>query len=312
MNNLKLLALGLSLMQIGATSAELVRGNDIVAPQVIYGTDSRVESRLYKDQRFVELRKAVAIRVQDYRLQSRETKPEITDFSKILLGEYSQDMCLSEKFRNQYTLGNCTGFIVGEKTLVTAGHCMFSDADCESYKWVFNFEDTTEEIKSNDVYSCKRILEQEFEYSDKQIRDFAVIELDRPVKGVKPLKFRKFGRPLLGTDLVVIGHPMGLPMKTADGAQVAFLNDKERENPMLSLKLRKNYLESNLDVYGGNSGSPVFNKRTGKVEGILIQGHDDFEWDMDNECERSTQLKDGLLNSYEKIMRINKIQSLKN
>lgn len=307
----KCLALGISLLHAGNSMADLVRNLDVTSPQVIYGSDSRQESRLYSDPRFVEKRKAIAIRVQDFRLQTRDTLPSITDFSKILLGDYAPDMCMDERFRNQYTLGNCTGFIVGEKTLVTAGHCMFSDTDCETYKWVFNFDDTTEEIKTDDVYSCKRILEQEFEYSDKKISDFAVIELDRPVKGAKPLKFRKFGRPILGTDLVVIGHPMGLPMKTVDGGQVASLNEKEREQPWLSLKLRRNYLESNLDVYGGNSGSPVFNKRTGKVEGILIQGYDDFQWDSENECDRSTHLKDSLFNSYEKIMRINKIQSLK-
>lgn len=310
MKNLKSWALITLLLPNAYAHADLVRANDLVAPQVIYGTDSRTESRLYPDAKFRELKKAVAIRVQDFRLNQRESNPEITDFSKILLGDYAPDMCTSERFRNQYTLGNCTGFIVGEKTLVTAGHCMFSDTDCETYKWVFNFDDNTEEFKTSDIYSCKRILDQEFEYSDKQVRDFAVIELDRPVKGVKPLKFRKFGRPLLGTDLVVIGHPMGLPMKTADGAEVASLNEKEREQPWLSLKLRKNYLEANLDTYGGNSGSPVFNKRTGKVEGILIQGYDDFEWNMDKECESSIQLKDGLFNSYEKIMRINKIPSL--
>lgn len=313
MNGLKIkwLLLAFGLIQTPSAFSDLVRAKDLVIPEVIYGIDSRTESRLYSDPKFVELRKAVAIRVQDFRLNQRESNPEITDFSKILLGELAPDMCTSERFRNQYSLGNCTGFIVGEKTLVTAGHCMFSDADCESYKWVFNFEDTTEELNSSNVYSCKKIIEQEFEYSDKQIRDFAVIELDRPVKGVKPLKFRKFGRPLIGTDLVVIGHPMGLPMKTADQAQVGFLNDKEQEQPWLSLKLRRNYLEANLDTYGGNSGSPVFNKRTGKVEGILIQGFDDFEWNMDKECESSIQLKDGIFHSYEKIMRINKIPSLK-
>ncbi len=305
------LLMGFNLLAASLVQAKNINANDLNVPDVIYGIDSRKESRLYSDKKFVELRRAIAIRVQDYRLSTRESNPEITDFSKILLSDMAPDMCTSERFRNQYSLGNCTGFIVGEKTLVTAGHCMFSDADCESYKWVFNFEDTSEEIKTSDIYSCKKILEQEFEYSDKKIRDFAVIELDRPVKGVTPLKFRKFGRPLIGTELVVIGHPMGLPMKTADGAKVAFLNDKEKENPWLSIKLRSNYIEANLDTYGGNSGSPVFNKNTGKVEGILIQGYDDFEWNMNNECESSINLKDGLSNSYEKVMRINKIKSLK-
>jgi hypothetical protein len=33
---------------------------------------------------------------------------------------------------------------------------------------------------------------------------------------------------------------------------------------------------ANLDTYGGNSGSAVFNEKTGEVEGILVRGETDF------------------------------------
>ena len=33
---------------------------------------------------------------------------------------------------------------------------------------------------------------------------------------------------------------------------------------------------ANLDTYGGNSGSPVFNAQNNKVEGILVRGETDF------------------------------------
>ena len=33
---------------------------------------------------------------------------------------------------------------------------------------------------------------------------------------------------------------------------------------------------ANLDTYGGNSGSPVFNSETHEVEGILVRGDTDF------------------------------------
>ena len=303
--------LGLTLTSISPIMADLIRANDIVSPKVIYDKDSRTESRLYPDEKFRELRKAVAIRVQDYRLEQRNDGSGLIDFTKITLEEMAPDMCGTERYKQQYSLGNCTGFIVDEKTLVTAGHCMFSEVDCESYKWAFGFEDNTEVLKEENVYSCKKIISQSFEYNESKVSDYAVIELDRPVKGIKPLKMRKYGRPLIGTSLVVIGHPLGLPLKTADGARVSSLNEKERENILGSLKLRKNYLEANLDTYGGNSGSPVFNKRTGKVEGILIQGYEDFEWDEKEQCEKSINLKGGLFNSYEKIMRINKIPALK-
>ena len=33
---------------------------------------------------------------------------------------------------------------------------------------------------------------------------------------------------------------------------------------------------ANLDAYGGNSGSPVFNSDTHEVEGVLVRGDTDF------------------------------------
>ena len=81
--------------------------------------------------------------------------------------------------------------------------------------------------------------------------DYAVIELDRAVINRKPLPLRKKGFPLLGTELVVVGHPMGLPLKTADGGRVAFTNEEESETIKTlwsSLKLHKNYFLSSLQV----------------------------------------------------------------
>ena len=39
---------------------------------------------------------------------------------------------------------------------------------------------------------------------------------------------------------------------------------------------KSGYFVANLDTYGGNSGSAVFNTDTGLVEGILVRGENDF------------------------------------
>jgi hypothetical protein len=147
---------------------------------------------------------------------------------------------------------------------------------------------------------------QKYEYSDKVVMDYAIIELDRDTNR-EALKMRKFGRPFLGTQLVIVGHPLGLPMKAADMATVKLPNEQEMQELFKTIKLRKNYFTANLDSYGGNSGSPVFNKKTGKVEGILIQGADDFKFNMDKECLESNKLSNSHKNTYEKVLRINKI-----
>jgi hypothetical protein len=60
-----------------------------------------------------------------------------------------------------------------------------------------------------------------------------------------------------------MGLPSGLPLKLAGGASVS------NNQPAA-------FVVANLDTYGDNSGSPVFNAATQEVEGILVRGENDF------------------------------------
>ena len=85
----------------------------------------------------------------------------------------------------------------------------------------------------------------------------------RPAIGHRPGREQAV-EPQIGDPLVVIGHPAGLPLKVADGANVR------------SIGLSGQHFVANLDTYGGNSGSAVLNGVTGDVEGILVRGEMDF------------------------------------
>lgn len=277
---------------------------------LIYGDDDRVEIENYNDSDFIEKSQSIAIRVSKKRLSVDRSDPEKTLFSLITLERAMPQLCKDEKFINQFSLGSCSGFLAGPKTLVTAGHCMVNEKECENNRWVFGFKDGMNELATKQVYSCQKIISQKYIYSDQEVSDYAVIELDRAVEGYVPLKRRKLGRVSLNTPLVVIGHPLGLPMKATDGGVVSRMNDIERETKIKSWWLKNNYFTANLDSYGGNSGSPVFNTNTGKVEGILIQGADDFVYNQEKDCMQSRKLKDHYLQTYEKVMRINRIPGL--
>src|SRR3712207_7230060 len=54
----------------------------------------------------------------------------------------------------------------------------------------------------------------------------------------------------------------GLPTKIADGARVVRAN--------------ASFFEADLDTFGGNSGSPVFDARTNTVLGLLVRGATDY------------------------------------
>ncbi|MES2525529.1 MAG: serine protease [Bdellovibrionota bacterium] len=230
------------------------------AIDVIYGEDNRKDVYESKDSAMVELSKSTAAMIPNAKLTSANGETTIT-------GETleSRGICAEERFASQMTAANCSGFLVSENVLVTAGHCIKTEADCAGYKWVFDYKMDADKqdsmkVSAKSVYSCTRIIARSLDQMTKD--DYAVIQLDRKVSDRRPLSFRRSGNLSVGDSVVVIGHPSGLPTKIADGAQVRSRSSK--------------YFIANLDTYGGNSGSAVFNHKTGEVEGILVRGENDY------------------------------------
>lgn len=279
-------------------------------PKAIYGNDDRVEVEDYADQEYIDKARSVALLVSAKLLTTNREDSTLLDFPKITLDQRVPLICPTEKFTSQISLGECSGFLIAPNKIVTAGHCMQNASACDKKKWVFDYKQGSASIAKNNVYSCKRIITQKYSYDEDEVNDYAVVELDRNVTNRAPLVRRKLGRVLINTPLVVIGHPMGLPMKITDGGKVSRMNQSELDRKWHSLFLRENYFMANLDAYAGNSGSPVFNKKTGKVEGILIQGAEDFVFNEETQCLESLRLSDSHLESFEKVMRITKIPGI--
>lgn len=237
--------------------------------EVIYGDDDRMD--LF-DQRLPDtwrdLARSTAILIKTEKL---EVDPGRADYIKVTSETFgdAMNLCPNEPFREQPTPGYCSGFLVGPDILVTAGHCVSSMSRCQETSFVFDYgyrDPLTDlgTVPAANVYSCSEVIVQEVDRETQS--DFAVIRLDRVVEGRAALGFRKNDSISTGTELVVIGHPTGLPTKVAGGATV------RRTNPT------QPYFVANLDTYGGNSGSAVFNAKTGEVEGILVRGENDFRY----------------------------------
>ncbi len=262
--------------------------------KVIYGTDDRKDIYELKNNLFKSLAQATAgmIPVDQVIPQGNEFK---------IIGTRLQDegICSDAKFAKQITAANCSGFLVGEDLLVTAGHCIEELSDCSRYHWVFNYAmDTAQKqdfiVKKDDVYACTEIIERALDRTTMD--DYALVRLDRKVIGHTPLKTRTSGKIANNTQLVVIGHPTGLPTKVADGAAV-----RVNSNDF--------FFQSNLDTFGGNSGSAVFDSKTGLVEGILVRGERDYVPDSSKNCSRPKVCKNNACRG-EDVTRITNIKAL--
>jgi V8-like Glu-specific endopeptidase len=253
------------------TSLSLTALSSTKRLDVIYGEDNRKDVFESQDSALVELSKSTAAMIPSENLKT--IKGDIQIQSQTL---EDRGICAKERFSKQIAAASCSGFLVAPNILVTAGHCIKAEEDCKGYKWVFDYKvDYTDQgainVPKSSVYSCKRIISQTLDQSTRD--DFAVIELNRKVTDRRPLSFRRKGKIEVGTQLAVIGHPTGIATKISDGASVRSLQTK--------------FFVTNLDTYGGNSGSAVFNIKTGEVEGILVRGENDYVYDSSQGCQVS-------------------------
>ena len=237
----------------------------VAGTRVIYGEDNRLD--LYETQNplHVLLAQSTAGMVSNRVL--KRTSADLYKITRRITLEEGMNLCPSEKFSQQPVLANCSGFLVGDDILVSAGHCFKGPAEgsCQTHSWVFGLhmesddEINLDNISEDNVYRCKKVIKAEFNINE----DYAVIQLDRKVVNRKPLKFRTQGKVSRSSELVVIGHPTMMPLKVSAGGNVI-----GNSNPF--------QFTTNLDTFQGNSGSAVFDANTGLLEGILVSGKTDY------------------------------------
>lgn len=243
--------------------------------KVIYGKDDRLDVIEVQNSMYLDLAKSTAAMIPNSSLV--ELNSEQISLGGMVLSDTG--VCEEERFSKQPVVANCSGFLVRKDVIVTAGHCVKNQFDCDNSSWVFDYKvDYADQsdvvVDKRQVYKCKEVISQTLDETTQN--DYSVIRLTEAVEDRKPLKLREKGTPNVGDSLVVIGHPSGLPSKISGGAQVRSVNDV--------------YMVTNLDTYGGNSGSAVFNAVTGEVEGILVRGANDYIWNSAKGCRVSNIL----------------------
>ncbi len=244
-----------------------------ISPKVIYGVDNRRE--IYEAPGvFKQLAKSTVTLVRSDQI----VEGAKANHFKLIGPSFwaKEDLCEDEPYREQKMVAHCSGFLVAPDIVATAGHCIRDTQHCQTLAYVFDVEMKDQnfdyQIPKDNFYSCKELIAKVEDSSSKI--DYALVRLNKKVTGRSPLKYRKTGKPSQGAEMAVIGHPYGIPKKFTDNGFII-----HNDNP--------SYFTADLDTYSYNSGSPVFNVNTREVEGILVRGEVDFEFNEAEKCNRS-------------------------
>lgn len=287
--------------QAGSNNAVVSGLKDTVTAKVIYGDDDRLDEYEVQDANILAVGDSTVaiISISDlvdnndgtFSLPTETYAEWYLAVDPIWTGN---PLCSDEPFRDQPNPAWCSGFLVAPDIIATAGHCA-CPGYCADTAVVFGFvmvdaNTPVVTIDESEIYYCSEVITSQTGYAD-----WALIRLDREVTGHSPLRVRTQGTVGDGEELLVIGHPVGLPRKYAGGATV-------RDNTTSA------YFKANLDTYAGNSGSAVLNANTLHVEGIVVRGNPDFV--PDGGCDRSNVCPDEGCPDWEDVTRATEFAAL--
>ena len=243
------------------------------AQKLVYGLDDRKDYHELDEQQKKECDSVVSLWESSDIIDNGngESRLQTSNFGDSL------NLCENEKFREQPIGAFCSGFLVGPDLIATAGHCVKNAEDLTTTRFVFGYRMENENqakttISNSEIYKGKEIVGRKQDPGNGS--DWCIVRLDQPVKNHNHFQnIRKSGKIPDTARVHVIGHPVGLPLKYAAGAQV-----RDNQSDL--------YIVCNLDTYGGNSGSPVINDDDPhEIEGILVRGDTDFN--QVGNCQRS-------------------------
>lgn len=239
----------------------------LIQQTAVYGIDDRKEIFNITDSTLRRSADAVVSLFHERNIIPLEDGENSKIYKTVYGTEYG--LCPREPFLTQPCSAFCSGVLVARDIIATAGHCVDTPSKgtppATSIRFVFGY-------RMRDPYNAQLIISNGEIYSGKEIvakvytttgADWALVRLDREVVGHQPRPIRRSSKIPDEQGVYIIGHPCGLPAKFANNATVRSNSDPD-------------FFVANLDSYGGNSGSPVFNRMTHEVEGLLVRGERDF------------------------------------
>lgn len=251
---------------VGSTPMCLVSGATLSA--VVYGTDDRQDVYRHPDETLRGLAYDSIVAVISPRSLDL-SDPWDVRVTAPAIGE-ELNLCEDQRFYDQPKAAQCSGTLIDDDLVLTAGHCIKSERQCRSLRFVFNYRYESEgrfpDLWEEDVFSCRRVVVRKQSRDAAFQEDYAIIQLDRPATPrFRPAPLRPRDQAMRASErLSIVGFGSGVPAKIDDGARVV----EPREG-------RGDYYLASTDSFAGNSGSGVFDASY-QLAGTLVRGATDY------------------------------------
>ncbi len=249
---------------------------------VVYGEDDRLEVYRYNGDTFARASQSLVALVPPGLIAS------LPEGGLVPSPEPAMDvlqLCEDEPFVTQPAVAACSGVLIDDDLVLTAGHCFREGESCDVYAYVFDYHYSrpgqSPDLIDLDVYGCKKLIVRERKQrASGVLHDFAVVQLDRKVDlRRRPVPIRT-EQVESGEGLTVMGSPQGLPAKIDTGGAA-----KPSPPP------KYGYFFADTDTFGGSSGSPAYDDGR-ELIGILIRGNQDYVEDPESYCLRAKRLSE--------------------
>jgi V8-like Glu-specific endopeptidase len=250
---------------------------------VVYGTDDRQDVYAHPDATLRSRAQQATVALV-FSTDMDATNPNNITFPVLSLQEW-EGLCPSERFLSDPSAAFCSGTLIDDDLVLTAGHCITNTANdpetpsCANTRFVFKYYNTApstlETITSADVFNCKQVVVRQTGLVGNRELDYAIVRLDRSAAPrFTPAPVRA-GNNAMAVDaqVAVIGSGSGIPFKIDAGGKV-------RDARASTL----DWFEASTDTFSGNSGSGVYELGGHTVAGILVTGDTDYVPHATEDC----------------------------
>ncbi|HWU86235.1 MAG TPA: serine protease [Kofleriaceae bacterium] len=241
---------------------------EVEAP-VVYGTDNRTDVYAHADATLRARAQQATVALMSPSSINTSNPNNVTFNSQTL--QQAFNLCAGQRFLSDPTPAFCSGTLIDDDLVLTAGHCVTSASDCSNTRFVFNFyrpsATTLQTVTTADVFSCQSIVARQQAVVNGRNLDYAIVRIDRAATPrFTPAPVRDAAAALtVGQNVAVLGSGSGIPFKIDSGGSI-------RDARAATL----DYFVASTDTFGGNSGSGVYETNGYTVAGILVRGETDY------------------------------------